>query len=155
MVETKSEVVMAEGNMKRSVEDSVTPGALVGRFERKLGRDKLLTIPAMWMACLGKCRFVYAMPDSRERCLNILPAPLVDGEMTRLCSSLPNDKEMAKALQAIGKASERLELDSRHRIRISDKLLDFAGIGNRVLLLGRAHSIKIWDSDTLEKHDRD
>ena len=142
---------MTVRNMKGLAKDSVLFGALVGRFERKLGRDRLLTIPAEWVTCLVECSFVCVMPDPRERCLIILPASLMGMELARLRSTLSNDIEMSKVLLEIGKVTERLVLDRRHRIRISDKLLDFAGIGNRALLFGSVHSVKVWDPDILEK----
>jgi MraZ protein len=41
--------------------------------------------------------------------------------------------------------TQRLDLDSAGRIRVPQELLDEAGLGNRVLLLGVRHHLEIWD----------
>ena len=41
--------------------------------------------------------------------------------------------------------TQRLELDSAGRIRVPQELLEEAGLGNRVILLGVRHHLEIWD----------
>ena len=129
-----------------------TSKVLAGRFDRKLGRDRMLTIPAEWMACLGESRFVLVMPDPHERCLNIMPSSLMESEMARVRSNVQNgnDKEALNALRVIATVCERLEMDRRHRIRISDNLLDYAGIADRAVLLGEVRSIKVRSPEAME-----
>ncbi len=41
--------------------------------------------------------------------------------------------------------SQRLDIDSAGRIRVPQELLDEAGLGSRVMLLGVRHHLEIWD----------
>ena len=41
--------------------------------------------------------------------------------------------------------TQRLELDSAGRIRLPQELLEEAGLGNKVILLGVRHHLEIWD----------
>ena len=48
-------------------------GVLVGRSDHALDPKKRLTIPSGWRTDMGNPKFVYVMPDRKERCLNLLP----------------------------------------------------------------------------------
>ena len=125
-----------------------TQEVLVGRYDLKLGKDRRLTIPDEWMPFFGESGRVVVVPDPHERCLDIVPADLMERELERLRREEKKDAGLNDALQMIGSATEHLVLD-RNRIRISDKLLEYAGIEDRVALLGAVRMIQIWNPDDL------
>ena len=125
-----------------------TQAALVGRYDLKLDKDRRLTIPDEWMPYFGESGRVVVVPDPHERCLDIVRADLMETELDRLRTESKKDAGLNDALRVIGSAAEQLALD-RNRIRISDKLLEYAGIDDRVALLGAVRMIQVWSPDTL------
>ena len=125
-----------------------TQEVLVGRYDLKLDKDRRLTIPDEWMPYFGESGCVVAVPDPHERCIDIVPADLMEKELDRLRTEAKKDAGLSDALRVIGSAAEQLVLD-RHSIRISDKLLEYAGIEDRVALLGAVRMIQVWSPDTL------
>ena len=141
---------MADGSKVNAMVDKTvtTSEVLVGRYDLKLGKDRRLTIPDEWMPYFGESGRVVAVPDPHERCIDIVPADLMEKELDRLRTEAKKDAGLSDALRVIGSAAEQLVLD-RNRIRISDKLLEHAGIEGRVALLGAVRMIQVWSPDTL------
>ena len=124
-------------------------GVLVGRIDHALDPKKRLTIPSGWRLVLGNPQFVYAMPDPRERCVNILPKAEMDVMLEQLRQKALFDPAQMKVLQVIGANSDLLMLDVQGRIRISDKLLRFANLTTTVAMVGSVRMIKLWDPQAL------
>ena len=141
---------MAVGSKEKAMEDKTvtTSEVLVGRYDLKLDKDRLLTIPDEWMSYFGESGRVVVVPDPHERCLDIVPADLMERELDRLRREEKKDAGLNDALRVIGSATEQLMLD-RNRIRISDKLLEYAGIKDQVALLGVLRMIQVWNPDVL------
>ena len=125
-----------------------TQEVLVGRYDLKLGKGRRLTIPDEWMSYFGESGRVVVVPDPHERCLDIVQMDLMEGELDRLRREEKKDAGLNDALRVIGFAAEQLVLD-RNRIRISDKLLEYAGIKDQVALLGAVRMIQVWNPDAL------
>ena len=125
-----------------------TSEVLIGRYDLKLDKDRLLTIPDEWTPYFGGSGRVVVVPDPHERCLDIVPADLMERELDRLRRVEKKDAGLNDALRVIGSAAEQLVLD-RNRIRISGKLLEYAGIEDRVALLGAVRMIQVWCPETL------
>ena len=135
----------------KSVAES-TQGAssgLVGRFDHALDPKKRLTIPSGWRLVLGNPEYVYAMPDPVERCVNIMPKDEMDVMLSQLRQKALFDPAQMKVLQVIGANSDLLTLDCQGRIRISDKLLQFANLTTTVAMLGSVRMVKLWNPDAL------
>ena len=141
---------MADGSKVNAMVDKTvtTSEVLVGRYDLKLDKDRRLTFPDEWMPYFGGSGRVVAVPDPHERCIDIVPADLMERELERLRREEKKDAGLNDALRVIGSAAEQLVLD-RHSIRISDKLLEYAGIEDRVALLGAVRMIQVWCPDTL------
>ena len=122
---------------------------LVGRFDHALDPKKRLTIPSGWRLVLGNPEYVYAMPDPVERCVNIMPKDEMDVMLSQLRQKALFDPAQMRLLQVIGANSDLLMLDSQGRIRISDKLLQFANLTTTVAMVGSVRMIKLWDPKAL------
>lgn len=48
--------------------------------------------------------------------------------------------------------SEETSLDGQQRISIPKKLIEFAGIKNKVLIVGMGNHIELWDPDEFDKY---
>ncbi|MBP5791849.1 MAG: hypothetical protein J6W80_06320 [Kiritimatiellae bacterium] len=127
-----------------SAREKVVSGVLVGRFDHNLDPKKRFTIPSEWRNAMGNPEYVYVMPDSRERCLNLIPSEEMESRLEKLREKALFDPALAPYLAAIGSASEQLVLDVQGRIRISDKLLQFANLTTTVAMVGAVRMIKLW-----------
>jgi len=124
-------------------------GVLVGRSDHALDPKKRLTIPSGWRTDMGNPKFVYVMPDRKERCLNLLPKAEMDVLLAKIREKALFDPALNRIYQVIGSQSERLDLDVQGRIRISDRLLQFANLKTTVAMVGSFRMIKLWDPAAL------
>lgn len=139
----------------RPVESDVTMIAkdyiLVGRFERKVDARRRVRLPAPWYAMMGNPKRVIVMVDSEEKCLDLVPVETMEARMKVLRRKSVNDPAILRALEVLGRNMEKIEVDSQHLIRISDRLLDFAGIHQRVVFTGCVRTAKLWNPTALRK----
>ena len=124
-------------------------GGFVGRYDHALDPKKRFTIPREWRALMGDPEFVYVMPDPVERCVNIIPTVEMEARLAKLRERALFDPALTKAAMLIGANSEQLMLDVQGRIRISDKLLQFANLTTTVAMLGSVRMVKLWDPAAL------
>ncbi len=129
-------------------------GGFVDRYDHALDSKKRFTIPREWRHLMGDPEFVYVMPDPTERCINLIPAVEMEARLAKLRERALFDPELAKVLQKIGSHSEMPSLDVQGRIRISDKLLQFANLTTTVAMVGSVRMIKLWDPAALAPADK-
>ncbi len=141
---------------KQSVAEStvVSTGGFVGRYDHALDPKKRFTIPSEWRNLMGNPEFVYVMPDPEKRCVNIIPAVEMESRLAKLRERALFDPALAPVLERIGANSEMPSLDVQGRIRISDKLLQFANLTTTVAMVGAVRMIKLWDPAALEPADK-
>ena len=141
---------------KQSVAEStvVSTGGFVGRYDHALDPKKRFTIPSEWRKLMGDPEFVYVMPDPVERCVNIIPAVEMESRLAKLRERALFDPALAPVLEKIGSSSEMPTLDVQGRIRISDKLLQFANLTTTVAMVGAVRLIKLWDPAALAPADK-
>ena len=125
----------------------------VGSFQHALDPKKRLTIPSSWRALVGEPRRLYVLPDFKERCLNLIPAAEMAHKLAALRRySLSNAKAQA-FLAKLGASSDLLTWDTQGRIRVSDRLLNFAGIGEQVVLEGAFNKFRLWAAELRQATD--
>jgi len=141
---------------RQSVAESavVLTGGFVGRYDHALDPKKRFTIPSEWRKLMGDPEFVYVMPDPVERCVNIIPPVEMESRIAKLRERALFDPALAPVLDKIGSSSEMPSLDVQGRIRISDKLLQFANLTTTVAMVGAVRLIKLWDPSALEPADK-
>ena len=145
--------------MSKKVVQSVAEAAgadssiLVGRCDHMLDPKRRLTIPSGWRKAMGNPDYVYAMPDRKERCVNLMPKAEMDVLLGKIREKALFDPALNRVYQTIGSVSEQLDLDVQGRIRISDKLLQFANLTTTVAMLGSFRMIKLWDPSALAPED--
>ena len=140
---------------KQSVAVTTESGksGFVGRYDHSLDPKKRFTIPREWRNLMGNPEFVYVMPDPKDRCVNIIPTVEMDARMEKLREKALFDPALRPVLQKIGASSEMPALDVQGRIRISDKLLQFANLTTTVAMLGAVRMIQLWDPAVLPPVD--
>ncbi len=143
-----------EGRQSVAESTKVVSTGFVGRYDHALDPKKRFTIPSEWRAMMGDPKFVYVMPDPVDRCVDIIPAVEMESRMEKLREKALFDPALNQVLQTIGSTSEMPALDVQGRIRISDKLLQFANLTTTVAMLGAVRMIKLWDPAALTPADK-
>ena len=141
---------------KQSVAESTGGGKgfLLGRYDHALDPKKRFTIPAGWRQILGDPEYVFVMPDNAKKCLNIIPQEEMEARLEKLREKALFDPRLSNALRIIGANSEQLALDVQGRIRISDKLLQFANLTTTVAMVGAVRKIELWKPEALPPEDK-
>jgi MraZ protein len=141
------------GDESAAVSAEAKSGVLVGRYEYALDPKKRFTIPSEWRKVMGDPDYVYVMPDRESRCLNLIPKVEMEARLEELRKKALFDPALGRALQVIGANSDQLILDKQGRIRVSDRLLQFANLTTTVAMLGSVRMVKLWDPKALGAAD--
>ncbi len=128
-------------------------GLLVGRFDHALDPKKRFTIPAGWRELMGTPAYVYIIPDPKEMCLNLLPPAEMEGRLEKLRQRALFDKGASAALRVLGENSEQVMLDVQGRIRVRDRLLKFAKLEDKVVMIGALNRVQIWSAALLPEEE--
>ena len=143
-----------EGTQSVAESTKVAGSGFVGRYDHNLDPKKRFTIPREWRAMMGDPEFVYVMADPVERCVNIIPSVEMESRLAKLREKALFDPALNQVLQTIGSNSEMPPVDGQGRIRISDRLLQFANLTTTVAMLGAVRMIKLWDPAALAPADK-
>ena len=120
-------------------------GVFVGEFTHSLDSKKRLTIPSVWRIQVGTPKSLYILPDFHRKCLNVFPAAEMARKLEKLRRQSMTDKKAMDFASELGAASDLVPWDSQGRIRINDKLLNFAGINDDVVLTGALDKFRLWN----------
>ena len=126
-------------------------GVLVGRHDYALDPKKRLTIPSEWRGAMGS--LMYAIPDLKEKCLNLYPKAEMDVMLERLRQKALLDPALNVVRRKLGAVTQQLSFDSQGRIRICDRLLRFANLTTTVAMVGSFQMIKLYDPEVLGPED--
>ena len=137
---------MSEPGRQSQATEDAKPIGLTSRYERNLDPKKRLTIPSAWRNALGPDA-VYVMPDTEQRCLQLIPKKVWELRLEELRKRPLSDAELNSRLSVIGENSELLEFDVQGRIRISDRLLAYADLKESVVMKGAIRMATIWPAD--------
>ena len=128
---------------------------LSGRIERTVDSLGRFRVPAKWFKVAGEDKLVYVMPDPEEMCLRLISSRTMDAWLAKLRERAENDPEMNQALLTIGAVVEQLKVDDEGRIEISRKLLDFAGIKWRLVMVGGERFARLWSPAGLRRRKQE
>lgn len=130
----------------------VGSGVLFGRHDFALDPKRRLTIPSEWRGVYSG-GIVYVMPDRRERCLNLYPKAEMDAFLDQLRQKALLDPALNRVFAKIGAVSQQLSFDVQGRIRICDKLLQFANLTTTVAMVGSFRMVKLYAPEVLGPED--
>jgi MraZ protein len=125
--------------------------ALTGTFQRSLDEKQRLAIPKRLRDAMGETelRELYVAPEV-GRSLSIFSPRKFERRAARI-EQLPTARSsVADYLRLYYSQAERVELDSQGRIRLPERLLQFAKLQQDVVLLGVHDHIEIWDAAVWE-----
>jgi MraZ protein len=126
-------------------------GVFVHRYEHTLDPKKRLTIPSPWRAQVSEPKSLYVLPDVHDKCLSVYPA----GEIVRRIKAMrehsiadPKARQFARVLAS---HSDLVSWDAQGRIRVKDELMDYAGLEEKVILIGAFDRFELWNPENLKK----
>ena len=118
---------------------------MIGKYPAKLDDKNRLFVPAKLRGELGEDFFVTLGVNCGRRCLTVYTA--ADWEqLSRNFNELPISQRAA-ATSLIFMNANQCSPDKQFRFSLTQFLLDYAGIGRDVMIVGRAGQAEIWAAD--------
>ena len=117
---------------------------MIGKYPAKLDDKNRLFVPAKLRSELGEQFFVTLGVNCGRRCLTVYTADDWD-QLSRNYNALPISQRGAATSLIFMNAAECAP-DKQFRFGITQFLLDYAGIGREVMIVGRAGQAEIWDA---------
>ena len=118
---------------------------MIGKYPAKLDDKNRLFVPAKLRGELGEDFFVTLGVNCGRRCLTVYTAS--DWEkLSQNFNELPISQRAA-ATSLIFMNANQCSPDKQFRFSLTQFLLDYAGIGRDVMIVGRAGQAEIWAAD--------
>ena len=124
---------------------------MIGKFQAKLDDKNRLFVPAKLRGELGGDFFVTLGVNCGHRCLTVYTAP--DWQtLSDNYNTLPISQRGAATSLIFMNATE-CNPDKQFRFSLTQFLLDYAGIGREVMIVGRAGQAEIWDAEEFSRFE--
>ncbi len=127
--------------------------AFRGTFDHTLDAKNRLTVPSKFRAALADG---VVLARGSERCLEVWPAgdyeELHGGALKGLNPIAPEARELRRRI--FGGAFDT-ELDAAGRVMLAPKLIEHAGLGREVAIVGAGDCLEVWDRRAWVDHDQD
>lgn len=117
---------------------------MIGKYPAKLDEKNRLFVPAKLRAELGEDFYVTLGVNCGHRCLTVYTAQDWD-TLIQNYNSLPISRRSA-ASSLIFMNATQCTPDKQFRFGLTQFLLEYAGIGREVMIVGRAGQAEIWDA---------
>ncbi len=117
---------------------------MIGKYPAKLDEKNRLFVPAKLRSELGEDFYVTLGVNCGHRCLTVYTAEDWD-TLSRNYNTLPISQRSAATSLIFMNATE-CNPDKQFRFGLTQFLLEYAGIGKEVMIVGRAGQAEIWDA---------
>lgn len=126
---------------------------MIGKYPAKLDEKNRLFVPAKLRAEMGEDFFVTLGVNCGRSCLTVYTAK--DWEtLTQNYNALPISQRSAATSLIFINATE-CNPDKQFRFTLTQNLLDYAGIGRDVVIVGRAGQAEIWDAEAFNAFEKE
>lgn len=129
----------------------IIEGSFSRCVELALDMKGRMQIPPTWFEMTGRSKKVYVMPDLVEKCLRLVSACNMESLLMKMRERALADSAMNRALQVVGKNAEQITVDDEGGIRISEKLLAFAGITRQLVMVDGEWYTQLWSPEELNR----
>ncbi|MFO1092135.1 MAG: cell division protein [Planctomycetaceae bacterium] len=121
--------------------------ALTGTYQRALDDKQRLAIPKRLRDAIGDAELkeLYVAPEV-GRSLSIFSPRTFERRAVRIEELSPARSSVANYLRLYYSQAERVEIDGQGRIRLPERLVEFAQLKQDVVLIGVHDHVEIWDS---------
>lgn len=126
---------------------------MIGKYPAKLDDKNRLFVPAKLRAEMGEDFFVTLGVNCGCSCLTVYTAK--DWEtLVQNYNALPISQRSAATSLIFINATE-CNPDKQFRFTLTQNLLDYAGIGKDVVIVGRAGQAEIWDAEAFNDFEKE
>ena len=126
---------------------------MIGKYPAKLDDKNRLFVPAKLRAELGEQFYVTLGVNCGRRCLTVYTAADWQ-QLSQNYNALPISQRGAATSLIFMNAAECAP-DKQFRFGLTQVLLDYAGIGREVMVVGRAGQAEIWDVHEFEAFEQE
>lgn len=126
---------------------------MIGKYPAKLDDKNRLFVPAKLRGELGEDFYVTLGVNCGRSCLTIYTA--ADWEtLVQNYNALPISQRSA-ATSLIFMNANQCSPDKQFRFSLTQFLLEYAGIGKDVMIVGRAGQAEIWDAEAFREFEKE
>lgn len=126
---------------------------MIGKYPAKLDDKNRLFVPAKLRAELGEDFFVTLGVNCGHRCLTVYTEKDWN-TLVENYNNLPISQRSAATSLIFINANECTP-DKQFRFMLNQFLLDYAGIGREVMVVGRAGQAEIWDAEEFARFEQE
>ncbi|MBW3539217.1 MAG: division/cell wall cluster transcriptional repressor MraZ [Planctomycetes bacterium] len=125
---------------------------LTGTYPRSLDEKQRLAVPKRLREQFGdeSLKSLFVTPET-DHSLGLYSPAAFEALATRLGQRSANPAQLRNYLRLFYARAERLDVDSQGRIRIPERLMEFAKLQRDVVLLGVHDHAEIWDAGQWEQ----
>jgi MraZ protein len=122
--------------------------ALTGTYQRSLDDKQRVAIPKRLRDAMGQPELseLYVAPEV-DRSLSVFSPQQFERRAARLEEASVGKSSVTKYLRVYYSQAERVDIDGQGRIRLPERLAEFAQLKQDVVLLGVHDHIEIWDQE--------
>ena len=135
-----------------NLDELLNAGAFVGSHTHSLDSKKRLTIPSEWREAAGNLP-LFVLKGVDQPCLYVFTARDMAKRLEKIRSISVANAKAQQFIRSVFSSADRLEIDSAGRIRVSDRLLDYAGITGQVELVGVGGRFELWSPEQWNKQN--
>ncbi len=137
-------------NVQNQLMSSLVKSFYVGEYARQIDEKMRVTIPVKWRSDSIDETFL-ALPNPIG-CLTIYPPKMVNVLEDKVSQVSLGDTKAQIALAKLFSKADTFSCDSKWRIKLDEKLLNFAKIKSEVIFIGGGAVFNIWDPDIFQKY---
>ena len=126
---------------------------MIGKYPAKLDDKNRLFVPAKLRGELGEDFFVTLGVNCGRSCLTVYTAADWN-TLVQNYNALPISQRSA-ATSLIFMNANQCSPDKQYRFSLTQFLLDYAGIGKDVVIVGRAGQAEIWDAEAFRAFEQE
>ena len=126
---------------------------MIGKYPAKLDDKNRLFVPAKLRAELGGDFYVTLGVNCGHRCLTVYTAQ--DWENLTANYNALSISQRSDATSLIFMNATQCNPDKQFRFSLTQFLLDYAGIGRDVMIVGRAGQAEIWNTEEFNRFEQE
>jgi len=129
--------------------------AFRGYFDNTLDVKNRLTIPAKLRHLLAE-GVVVALQRDAQRAVAIWSTPDYNEHLASMLGAMnPLSADYARLERFSNAYANEVELDAAGRVMLPAKLLELAGLGREVAVIGAGNRLEVWDRAAWNEHGED
>lgn len=124
----------------------------LGKFEYSMDAKNRVFIPAKYREALKEGFVVCKAPD---KCVYVYSEEEWEPVAEQVKALRPDEKISAKVLRRYKteffQNADNAKLDSQGRFTVNAGLVEYAGLGKKIVIAGSGNKLEIWDADRYEE----